>query len=296
MLSLLACPGCHGELRFGASAATCAGCGAGYRLDGGIPLLLASDVGAHARAQAAAHDSATAPELEIERPRGTPALFGWLAVERFRRSVAGVEGLLRGATAAVVCSGPGMDAELLAGAGARPLALDVSAGALQRARERFRRRAIAATPAVALAERLPLRDGAVDVAYVHDGLHHLEDPAAGLREMARVARRAVIVSEPTDSPVTRLAVRAGLATDTEDAGNRVARLDPRAAAEELRAAGFHAVSARRYAMHYDPDVGRLARGMSRPRLAPAARTALRVLATAGRPVGNKLVLHAVRDG
>jgi SAM-dependent methyltransferase len=293
MLPLLACPGCRGELRFETSSAECAACGARYPLDAGIPLLVAHEIGAHARAQAAAHDHASAPELEIERPCGTPSLFGWLVMERFRRSVAGLEELLAGATTAVVCTGPGMDAELLARAGARALALDVSAGALRRARERFRRRAIDATSAVALAERLPLRDGAVEIAYVHDGLHHLEDPLAGLREMARVARRAVIVSEPTDSPVTRLAVRAGVATDSEDAGNRVGRIDPRAAARELRAAGFTDVRTSRYAMHYDPDVGRLARALSRPRLAPAARAGLRALAAAGRPVGNKVVIQAI---
>jgi SAM-dependent methyltransferase len=294
MLSLLACPACHGELRFGAAAAACGSCGNGYRGDGGIPRLFASDPGDHARSQAAAHDRAPSPEHEIERPRGAPALFGWLALERFRRSVAGVEELLPGATAAVVCAGSGVDAELLARSGARPVAVDVSAGAIGRAAERFRRRGIDGAAVVALAERLPLRDGAVDIAYVHDGLHHLEDPLAGLREMARVARVAVVVSEPTESPVTRLAVRAGVASDVEEGGNRVARLDPAAAARELRAAGFRDVHATRYAMHYDPDVGRLARALSRPRLAPAARAAVRALSAAGRPVGNKLVLQALR--
>jgi SAM-dependent methyltransferase len=294
MLPPLVCPGCHGELHFGAACAECAACGARYPVDAGLPLLTGGDTGEHARAQAAGHDHAVAPEVEIERPRRTPSVHGWLAVERFRRSVAGIEGLLGGARAAVVCSGPGADAELLARAGARPLAFDVSPGAARRARERFRRRGIEAGAAVALAERLPLADRAVEIAYVHDGLHHLEDPLAGLREMARVAGRAVIVSEPTDSPVTRLAVRAGVATDTEDAGNRVARIDPRAAARELRAAGFTEVRTSRYAMHYDPGVGHLARAMSRRRLAPAARAAVRALATAGAPVGNKLVIQALR--
>lgn len=294
MLPPLVCPGCRGELRFGAADADCAACGVAYPLDAGLPLLAGADLGEHARAQATAHDHASAPEVEIERPRRTPAVYGWLAVERFRHSVAGLEALLPGATAAVVCSGPGADAELLARAGAGPLVLDVSAGAVHRARERFRRRSIDAGAAVAVAERLPLADRSVDIAYVHDGLHHLEDPLAGLREMARVARRAVIVSEPTESPVTRLAVRAGVATDVEEAGNRVARLDPGVAARELRAAGFTDVRTTRYAMHYDPDVGRLARAASRRRLAPAARAVLRALAAAGAPVGNKLVIQALR--
>jgi len=294
MTSLLACPACHGALRSDPDGAGCDGCGARYPVDREVQILLGPDVPRHALAQAAAHDRARDAELEVEAPRGAPLLHGWLAVERFRRSVDGVEHVLRGATAVAVCGGAGMDAELLARAGARPVAIDVSLGATRRARERFRRRRLDVPAVVALAERLPLRDSSVDLAYVQDGLHHLEDPLAGLREMARVARLAVIVSEPTDSPVTRVAVRAGVATDVEEGGNRVARLDAAAAARELRAASFDEIRVTRYAMHYDPEVGRLARFLSRRRLAPAARTAAGLLAAAGRPVGNKLVVQAVR--
>jgi ubiquinone/menaquinone biosynthesis C-methylase UbiE len=44
---------------------------------------------------------------------------------------------------------------------------------------------------VADAERLPFPDRSIDVVYVHDGLHHLARPEAGLAEMTRVARLAV---------------------------------------------------------------------------------------------------------
>ncbi|MFC9680530.1 class I SAM-dependent methyltransferase [Streptomyces sp. NPDC056948] len=51
-----------------------------------------------------------------------------------------------------------------------------------------------AAPAVrAVAERLPLRDGAVDAAMALLTVHHWSDQAAGIRELCRVARRRVVV-------------------------------------------------------------------------------------------------------
>jgi hypothetical protein len=85
-----------------------------------------------------------------------------------------------------------------------------------------------------------------------------------------------------------------VATDVEDAGNRVARIDPDAASRELCAAGFGDVRVRRYAMHYDPDVGGLARALSRARLVGPAGAAAAAVAEAGRAVGNKLVVQALR--
>src|SRR5439155_661416 len=85
----------------------------------------------------------------------------------------------------------------------------------------------------------------VPLVYVHAGLHHLEEPGAGLAEMARVAARAVSVTEPARAAVTALAVRLGLALAREEAGNRVARLLPAEVAAELRARGFRVVHADR---------------------------------------------------
>ncbi len=175
-------------------------------------------------------------EWEIERPEGAPALHRWLLEEKFRRAVEGID--LRGATALVVCAGSGMDAEFLARAGANVIALDVSLGALRRAVERKRRHGFELLAVVGDAARLPFRDASVDVVFVHDGLHHLDDPLAGLAEMARVARSAVCVSEPARARITALAVRAGLALEREEAGNRVGRLDAEAVETVLRTKGF----------------------------------------------------------
>lgn len=51
-----------------------------------------------------------------------------------------------------------------------------------------------AAPAIdARAEALPLDDGAVDAAMACVTIHHWDPPAAGLRELRRVARGAVVV-------------------------------------------------------------------------------------------------------
>jgi ubiquinone/menaquinone biosynthesis C-methylase UbiE len=46
------------------------------------------------------------------------------------------------------------------------------------------------------AGRLPFADRSFDAVSCWELLHHLDDPVAALREMARVARRRVIVFEP----------------------------------------------------------------------------------------------------
>jgi len=43
---------------------------------------------------------------------------------------------------------------------------------------------------------LPLPDASVDLAYCWEVLHHLSDPEAAIREMARVSRRFVVIVEP----------------------------------------------------------------------------------------------------
>ena len=46
------------------------------------------------------------------------------------------------------------------------------------------------------AQRLPFADGAFEWACLRHVAHHLEDPAAAVAELARVARRGVLMAEP----------------------------------------------------------------------------------------------------
>ena len=259
----------------------------------GIPELLVDDATAHKGGQAAYFDEVE-PEFEITRPHGTPRYYAWLIREKFARSVSALGDVLPGASVLCVCGGSGMDAEFLARAGGRVVLADISLGAAQRARERSHRFGFPLEVVVADVERLPFPDQSVDVVYVHDGLHHLEDPLAGLAEMARVARRAVSVNEPARAAATRMAVRLGLSDVVEEAGNPIERVEPAALAADLRGRGFEVVQLARYAMVYRHEPGPASRLLSRPGLFGAARLALAAFNRVAGRAGNKFSLQAIR--
>ncbi len=292
--SLLVCPACRGGLDWGDRDVRCIGCGATYELADGIPLFrIGGRAGddAHNLRQAAFFDDAD-PEFEITRPHGTPWFYSWLLGEKFRRSLDGLTDVPT--TAVTICGGSGMDAEFLAHTGAAVISTDVSLGAAKRARERANRYGLAILSVVAEAEALPLADESVDLAYVHDGLHHLETPLAGLGELSRVARRAVSVNEPARAAATQLAVRVRLSEETEEAGNRVERLDPASIVGALERNGFSVVRCERYAMVYRHEPGRAAQLLSRRPLRPIVRLATNGFNALLGGIGNKLTVQAVR--
>ena len=168
-----------------------------------------------------------------------------------------------------------MDAEFLARAGAAVTTSDLSLGAATRAKTRSERHRLGFRSIVADVERLPYADKSVDLVSVHDGLHHLDDPYVGLSEMARVARRWVVVTEPARASITRLAVCVGLALETEEAGNRVARMEPLEVAAYLEARGFKVLLAERYGMYYQHRPGRAFRLLSSAYVFPLARAGWR---------------------
>ena len=311
----LICPLCRGPLRFDPVAYACPACDRTYPIVEGIPVMVPNlgmtehdeidhlhgghDHGpegdAHKAAQAKHFDRAVAEEYEITRPHGTSRLYEFLLREKFRRATAPIGPHLVGASALTVCGGSGMDAEFLARAGARVVASDLSIGAARRTRERARRYGLDITPIVADVERLPFADGAFDLVLVHDGLHHLERPEAGLAEMARVARRWVSVTEPARAAATAIAVRAGVALDREEAGNLVARLAPAEVVDLLGVAGFRPLAAERYAMYYRHEPGSVFRALSRRGIFPLVRASWRAgNALIGR-AGNKLTVVAERE-
>jgi ubiquinone/menaquinone biosynthesis C-methylase UbiE len=76
-------------------------------------------------------------------------------------------------------------------------------------------------------ERLSFEDDHFDYSYVAASLHHLPRPILGLYELLRVSRYGVMVIEPNDSWLTRLATRLGLAQKIERSGNYVYRISKR---------------------------------------------------------------------
>lgn len=311
-----ACLSCGAFLAGRTGDLVCSNCGRRYPIEDGIPVFVDASLAEHDEldhlagdghdrshdphdrhkaAQSEYFDRAELAEFEIERPWGSPELYRYLLTEKFRRSVEPIRGDLAGCTALVVCGGSGMDAEFLTGrTGAEVVTSDISFGAAKRVRERARRHRAPISPIVADVEHLPFGDRSFDLVYVHDGLHHLEDPMAGMREMARVARRAVAITEPARAAATAAGIRMGLALEHEEAGNRVARLDVDEASAELERAGFAVVRAARYAMYYRHVPGPVMALLSRRPLFPAVTAGWSVAnALIGR-FGNKLTLVATR--
>lgn len=288
------CPSCRGSLAWSIGEARCTQCNTGFEVRDGIPILVA-DLVTHKEQQAQFFDTADA-DFEIERPEGTPRFYRSLIEEKFTRSVSALRPLVEGATALSVCGGSGMDAEFIARLGARVVVADISLGAVRRARERARRHGFELIVVVADAERLPLLDQSIDFVYVHDGLHHLEDPLVGLAEMARVTRVAISINEPARAAATRLAVRVRLSEEREDAGNDVARVNPGAITSTLEAAGFGIAHASRYAMVYRHEPGRASVALSHPPLFQIANRARSAFNAVLGGFGNKLTVQAVRRG
>lgn len=312
---LLVCPACRRGDLAGLSdltgesddaKLTCTACGEVYEVHGGVPILVPpgadphsgrdelDHLHAHKRRQAAHFDHAVAEEFETVRPHGTPPAHRWLLGHKLARATSGLP-RLRGATVVDACCGSGMEAEWLARNGARVLAVDLSEGAARRAQARARRFGLDYVVVVGDVERLPIRTGGADVAFVHDGLHHLSDPIGGVRELARVAGRAVSITEPADAALTQVAVRLGLAANQEDAGNKVRRLRPEQVTAELESAGF-AARAERYLMYYGHEPGRPARLLSRPLLYPAFKAGFGAADRLAGRWGNKLCVTGVRPG
>ena len=310
LLDLLACPAClEGDLlglhgRAPERALACGACGARYPVRGGIPILLPPGLDprkahdeldhadGHKHRQAGWFDRAVAEEFETSRPHGTPRAHRWLLASKLGR---GLERLppLAGATVVDACCGSGMEAEFLALRGAKVLAVDISEGAARRARRRAERFGLDYLTVVGDVEHLPVRGGAADIAFVHDGLHHLADPMVGVRELARVARLGVCLNEPADAALTRMAVLVGLADSVEEAGNAVRRLRPSVVRRELEAAGFRG-DVDRYLMWYRHQPGAVMRLLSRPWSFPVYRRLVAAADLAVGRFGNKLCLVAGR--
>jgi ubiquinone/menaquinone biosynthesis C-methylase UbiE len=296
LAALLVCPDCRGALAPSACAVSCVSCAADFPIVDGVLVLLSKALaGTELKRRQIEHfDRELDPEYEITRPHATPPLHRWLLEEKFRRSIAGLDSTLCDATVLTVCAGSGMDAEFLARRGAYVIAADISIGAARRTAERARRYGLPISPIVADVECLPFADASIDVVYVHDGLHHLERPDIGLAEMARVAGRAVCVSEPARATITRLAIRLGLALEREESGNRVARLTLDEIFDELAARGFLPARAERYAMYYRHEPGPAIRLLSMPALLPLAKGGFRLANFVAGRFGNKLAVQAVR--
>ena len=92
-------------------------------------------------------------------------------------------------------------------------------------------------PVLADTARLPFADNSFDVVGVRSGLHHLEDPPAGLAEMFRVCRVGCFFIEGHETPLVPVFVGLGMLEAEEEAGNKVYRYTRERFAVEARRLG-----------------------------------------------------------
>ena len=236
------------------------------------------------------------PEFEINRPHGESRLYRYVMDFKFRRVASLLGGQLRGSNVLVTCCGSGMDAEYLARCGARVVALDISSGCISRARTRAGRYSVDYILVRGDAENLPFPDSSFDYAFVHDGLHHLAQPERAIREMARVAQRGILISEPADANLTKFLIRSRLMKPYEAAGNYVVRFDARRLEALSRELGFDRISSSRYLLKYGHPPGRWWGLVDPSPLFELSCAAFRVLGVSlfGR-WGNKLAFVAERS-
>lgn len=236
------------------------------------------------------------PEFEINRPHGESRLYRYLMDFKFKRVIQLLGQSLKGKKVLIVCCGSGMDAEYAARCGAHVVALDISSGCLDRARERARRYSVDYTLVRGDAENLPFRGGSFDYAFVHDGLHHLPEPERAIKEMARVAQEGILITEPADANLSKLLIRSRVMKPYEEAGNYVIRFDAHRLEPLCRDLGFDRISSSRYLVKYGHPPGAWWRHLDAPPLFELSRATFWLLGVAllGR-WGNKMALVAERS-
>lgn len=176
----LACPDCHGKLETeGGEGLRCAGCGAIYGQEEGVPLLFARSAGSDDVERVQAHYDHVAHEYdEVFSPHVTRHYLD--------KRLGIVQSLLsRGRVLDVGC-GTGALAAHIAQAGYDVVGVDVSPGMLAQAG----RRGLAGAYA-AFSTALPFANNSFDLALTVATLHHLETPvrvAFTISEMGRVVR------------------------------------------------------------------------------------------------------------
>ena len=125
---------------------------------------------------------------------------------------------------AAICCGRGVEFAHLARQGARRVVgIDISLQGLQKARGLATRLGLEFEGIVGDAETLPLQSATVQVAYAHEGLHHLASPAKAIQEMYRIARGAIMFCEPADALLTRIAALVGYSSLQEQSGAQTYR-------------------------------------------------------------------------
>ncbi len=193
-------------------------------------------------------------EFEIDRPHGAGRLYNYLISYKLDKAIKKLSVELEGLKLLDLCCGSGMVSEYYAAKGARVTGIEFSKEAVTRANQRKVKYEFQAEFEQGDAQKLRFPNDSFDIVSVHDGLHHVKDPAKAVREMARVSRKGIIIIEPAKSFITEIAILLGISLRYEGP-DFVYRLEEKETRQWLEEAGFKKVFVKRYIMYYPHEPG-----------------------------------------
>lgn len=193
-------------------------------------------------------------EFEITRPHGTGVLYNYLIYRKLNTVIKKLPFPLDGMKLLDLCCGSGMVSEYYTNQGALVTGIDFSEEAIGRANQRKEKYKFQAEFKMGDAQNLSFSDNSFDIVSVHDGLHHLKDPAKAVREMARVSRKGIIIIEPAKCFITEIAILLGISLRYEGP-DFVYRLEEKETRRWLEGVGFKKVFVKRYIMYYPHEPG-----------------------------------------
>lgn len=145
-------------------------------------------------------------EFEINRPHNAGRLYNFLINYKFQSAMKSLTFPIKDLSLLDICCGSGMLSEYYAIAGAYVTGIDISPEALNRAKIRKERYKFNAQFRIFNATSLPFKDSSFDLVSVHDGLHHLDNPKKAVKEMARLAKKGLVIIEPAKALITEFSI------------------------------------------------------------------------------------------
>jgi ubiquinone/menaquinone biosynthesis C-methylase UbiE len=192
-----------------------------------------------------------------------------------------------------VCCGSGMISEYYNKSGAKVTGIDLSQKAIERAKIRKEKYKFEAEFKIADATNLPFPDNSFDISAVHDGLHHLKEPWKAVREMFRVAKKAIIIIEPAKASITRISVALDISQDYEGK-DFVYRFEENEIRQCLKKLGCNETVTKRYIMYYPHKPGRIFCVLGMPILFHLVKMAFYFLNILFGRFGNKIQTVALK--
>jgi len=301
LIDILRCPRCFSKelgLNINKEVGTevvegkicCAICGSRYPINQGIPIMLPPYFSEEFKKQQQikSFNYGKNNEEEIERPHCSGTLYKYLMDYKIKKNIYSIKSHIKDKSVLISACGSGMDAEYWANCGWKVIAADISISALLRARERARRRGLRFELVAADGENLPFKPAIASYGFIHDGLHHMEQPHKAIYELWRCSRDYVFINEPSDALITKIAVKIGFSPEYEDDNNFIYRFNPSELKRLFRGFGTKTTRMARYIMWYPHTPNSLFRFFDKPVPFFAFRVVFNIINRLFGRFGNKL--------